>query len=116
MRLYDTALLFPINAVRLAGPSLGVAVLDMRDPAHPVQTSTLTELPMLSPHESLSLNARRGLLAAVLGNPATAPGLGPIYDVSPDRRPPVLDSPTLSPRFSPAGNFSPAATTLYAAV
>src|SRR2546421_9613000 len=54
---YDTALLFPINAMRLFGPSLGVAVLDMSNPAHPVQTATLTTPPMLSPHESLSLNA-----------------------------------------------------------
>jgi hypothetical protein len=112
---YDTALLFPINAVRLAGPSLGVAVLDMSDPAHPVQTATLTELPMLSPHESLSLNTRRGLLAAVLGNPATYPGLVSIYDVSNDCRHPVLDSTTLSARFGHEGNFSPDGNTFYAA-
>ena len=67
---YDTALLFPINALRLSGESHGVAVLDMSNPAHPVQTDTLTELPMMSPHESLSLNPARGLLAAVLGNPS----------------------------------------------
>ena len=41
----------------------------MSDPAHPVQTATLTELAMLSPHESLNLNPKRGLLAAVIGNP-----------------------------------------------
>ena len=41
----------------LAAASLGVAVLDMSDPAHPVQTDTLTEPPMLTPHESLNLNA-----------------------------------------------------------
>jgi hypothetical protein len=112
---YDTALLFPINAVRLAGPSLGVAVLDMSDPAHPVQTATLSELPMLSPHESLSLNTRRGLLAAVLGNPATAPGLVSIYDASNDCRHPVLDSTTLSARFGHEGNFSADGKTFYAA-
>jgi hypothetical protein len=112
---YDTALLFPLNAVRLSGPSLGVAVLDMSDSAHPVQTATLTELPMLSPHESLSLNTRRGLLAAVLGNPATYPGLVSIYDVSNDCRHPVLDSTTLSARFGHEGNFSPDGNTFYAA-
>src|ERR1700716_75906 len=32
---YDTALLFPTNGINAAGPSLGVAVLDMSDPAHP---------------------------------------------------------------------------------
>lgn len=40
-------------------------------PAHAVQTATLTSLPMRSPRESLNLNPRRELLAAVLGNPAT---------------------------------------------
>src|SRR3954451_11544403 len=40
---YDTALLYPVNALKLDGTSLGVAVLDMSDPAHPVQTATLTE-------------------------------------------------------------------------
>ena len=38
---------------------------------------------MNSPHESLALNPRRGLLAAVLGNPSTYPGLVSIYDVQP---------------------------------
>ena len=52
---YDTALLFPLNALNLEQPAaLGVAVLDMADPAHPKQTALLTEVPMLSPHESLS--------------------------------------------------------------
>ena len=41
---YDTALLFPLNALKLDASSPGVAVLDMSDPAHPVQTATLTEL------------------------------------------------------------------------
>src|SRR4051794_23851550 len=54
---YDTTLLFPINAFKLDASSLGVAVLDMPDPAHPVQTDTLTAPPMMTPHESLILNA-----------------------------------------------------------
>lgn len=112
---YDTALLFPINAFRLFGSSLGVAVLDMSDPGHPVQTATLTQLPMTSPHESLSLNPQRGLLAAVLGNPATYPGLVSIYDVSRDCRHPVLDSTALVARFGHEGNFSPDGRIFYAA-
>jgi hypothetical protein len=112
---YDTALLFPTNAVQLGGTSLGVAVLDMSDPAHPVQTDTLTEPPMMSPHESLSINTRRGLLAAVLGNPATAPGLVSIYDASADCRHPVLDSTALVARFGHEGNFSADGNTFYAA-
>ncbi len=112
---YDTTLLFPTNALTLSGTSLGVAVLDMTNPAHPVQTDTLTSLPMMSPHESLSLNQRRGLLAAVLGNPATAPGLFSIYDVSADCRHPVLDSTTLAAPFGHEGNFSPDGRTFWAA-
>src|SRR3954471_854790 len=110
---YDTALLFPTNAINLAGPSLGVAVLDMSDPAHPVQTDTLTELPMLSPHESLVLNARRGLLAASLGNPATYPGLVSIYDAHADCRHPVLQSTSLVARFGHESGFAPDGRTLY---
>jgi hypothetical protein len=111
---YDTALLFPTNAVNLFGPSLGVAVLDMSDTAHPVQTATLTSLPMLSPHESLNLNAKRGLLAAVLGNPATYPGLVSIYDVSQDCRHPVLDSTQLVARLGHESGFSPDGNTFWA--
>ncbi len=112
---YDTALLYPINALQSSGPSLGVAVLDMSDPSHPVQTDTLNSLPMQSPHESLSLNQKRGLLAAVLGNPATYPGLVSIYDVSQDCRHPVLDSTSLVAKFGHEGNFSPDGKTFYAA-
>jgi hypothetical protein len=112
---YDTALLYPLNALALSGPSQGVAVIDMSNPAHPVQTDTLTELPMLSPHESLNLNTRRGLLAAVLGNPATYPGLVSIYDAHADCRHPVLQSTSLVARFGHESGFSPDGNTFYAA-
>jgi hypothetical protein len=111
---YDTALLFPLNAFNLAGPSLGVAVLDMSDPSHPVQTDTLTEAPMLSPHESLNLNVTRGLLAAVDGNPATYPGLVSIYSVAADCRHPVLQSTALVARFGHESGFAPDGRTFYA--
>src|SRR4051794_19412338 len=111
---YDTALLFPVNALKLDSSSQGVAVLDMSDPAHPVQTATLTELPMLSPHESLNLNARRGLLAAVLGNPSTYPGLVSIYDVHQDCRHPVLQSTRAVARLGHESGFSPDGRTFWA--
>jgi hypothetical protein len=111
---YDTALLFPTNAINFAGPSLGVTVLDMSDPAHPVQTDSLTELPMLSPHESLALNPKRGLLAAVNGNPATYPGLVSIYDAHADCRHPVLQSTSLVARYGHESGFSPDGKTFYA--
>jgi LVIVD repeat len=111
---YDTALLYPVNALKLDTTSQGVAVIDMSDPARPVQTDTLTELPMLSPHESLNLNPRRGLLAAVLGNPSTYPGLVSIYDVSHDCRKPVLQSTRPVARIGHESGFSPDGRTFWA--
>ena len=86
----------------------------MSDPAHPVQTDTLTEPPMLSPHESLNLNTKRGLLAAVIGNPATYPGLVSIYDAHADCRHPVLQSTAPVARFGHESGFSPDGKTFYA--
>jgi hypothetical protein len=111
---YDTALLFPTNAINSAGPSLGVAVLDMSDPAHPVQTDTLTTPSMLTPHESLNLNVKRGLLAAVNGNPATEPGLVSMYDVHADCRHPVLDFSLPLAKFGHESGFSMDGRTFYA--
>ncbi|HEX6388857.1 MAG TPA: hypothetical protein VFZ89_05415 [Solirubrobacteraceae bacterium] len=111
---YDTALLFPLNALKFDGSSLGVAVVDMSDPAHPVQTDRLTELPMLSPHESLNLNAKRGLIAAVLGNPATYPGLVSIYDAHEDCRHPKLQATRLVARLGHESGFSEDGKTFYA--
>lgn len=111
---YDTALLFPTNAINLAGPSLGVTVLDMDDPDKPVQTDTLTELPMMSPHESLVVNQKRGILAADLGNPATYPGDVSFYDVATDCRHPKLDFTGVIARLGHESGFSPDGRTFYA--
>ena len=69
---------------------------------------------MMTPHESLNLNAKRGLLAAVNGNPSTEPGLVSIYDVHADCRHPVLDSTSLVARFGHESGFSPDGRTFYA--
>ncbi len=111
---YDTALLFPTNAIKLSGDSQGVAVLDMSNPRKPVQTDTLTELPMNSPHESLALNQKRGLLAAVLGNPSTYPGLVSIYDASQDCRHPKLQSTRPVAKLGHESGFSADGKTFYA--
>ena len=79
-----------------------------------METARLTELPMLSPHESLELNTKRGLLAAVLGNPSTYPGLVSIYDVSQDCRKPVLQSTSSSARLGHESGFSEDGNTFYA--
>ncbi|HWW55014.1 MAG TPA: hypothetical protein VNY84_14650, partial [Acidimicrobiales bacterium] len=104
---YDTTLLFPTNALLGSTHKTGVAVLDMTNPAHPVQTASLITPAMLSPHESLSLNVRRGLLAADLGNPFTYPGVVDIYSVAQDCRHPVLQSSLPVGVLGHEGTFSP---------
>ena len=79
----------------------------------PVQTDTLTTLPMLSPHESLNLNRKRGLLAVDLGNPATYPGLMSIYDVGHDCLHPTLDATYRAARFGHESGFSPDGRTFW---
>jgi len=111
---YDTALLFPANAINLSTSGLGVAVLDMTDPAKPQQTATLTEPPMLSPHESLNVNTKRGLIAAVSGNPDTYPGWVSVYDASKDCRAPTLDFSGPIARLGHESGFSEDGKTFYA--
>ena len=84
---YDTTLLYPTNIFDLES---GVNVLDMSDPTQPVLTAQLVTPAMQSPHESLVLSQERGVLAAVLGNPAFYPGSVDVYDISQDCRTPVL--------------------------
>jgi hypothetical protein len=113
---YDTSLFSPLNVVSMAaGPSSGVVVLDMSNPASPVQTATLTDPAMLAPHESLNLNARRGLLAAEMGSGATLPGLMSIYSLSQDCRHPVLDATYLADPFGHESGFAPDGKTFYIA-
>src|SRR6185503_6544259 len=64
---YDTTLIFPLQATGNDQPT-GAAVLDMSNPAKPVRTETLVTPAMQTPHESLLLSEKRGLLAAVMGN------------------------------------------------
>ena len=112
---YDTSFTAPLNLVSLVGgPSLGVAVVDMTDPAHPKLVKLLTSLAMLSPHESLNLNTTRGLLAAEVGNALTLPGTMDIYDVHADCRNPVLQSETPTATGHESG-FSPDGKTFYVA-
>ena len=86
---YDTTLLFPTNTFNFSLDLTGVAVLDMSDPRNPVRTETLVTPAMQSPHESVNISVRRGVLAAVMGNPAQYPGGVDVYDISADCRHPV---------------------------
>lgn len=113
---YDTAMLTPVNYVDVAAGSPGVVVLDMTDPARPVHTATLTDLAMVAPHESLNLNAKRGLLASVAGTALTVPAATvSVYSVKQDcRRPQLQSSQPLAVAGHESG-FSPDGRTFYAA-
>ena len=111
---YDNTLLFPNNARNLSSDPTGVTVLDMADPSKPVRTATLSTLAMQSPHESLVLNQRRGLLAAVQGNPAFAPGVVDLYDVNTDCRFPALRSTLPVGVLGHESGFAPDGNTFYA--
>jgi hypothetical protein len=68
---------------------------------------------MISPHESLSLNLKRGLLAADMGNALTLPGWVDIYDVSKDCLHPELKSSTPLGILGHEGTFSPDGNTFW---
>lgn len=92
---YDSTQFFPTNALgNMTTDGLGVVDLDMDNPAKPRKVANLTTPAMLTPHESLQLNQKRGLLVAVAGNALTYPGLVDVYDVKNDCRAPKLMSET----------------------
>ena len=87
---YDSSLDSWQNVISLAaGPTPGVVVLDVSNPRKPVETARLLAPGMFAPHESLNLNARRGLLGAEPGSGATLPGVLSLYDVKSDCRHPI---------------------------
>jgi len=113
---YDTTLLYPTNATApVEDEPTGVAVLDMADPSAPRLTTTLTTPAMSTPHESLLVNAKRGLLAAVAGNPLFGPGQVDVYDVSQDCRNPVLKSSLPVGILGHESGFAPDGNTFWAA-
>jgi hypothetical protein len=69
---------------------------------------------MQTPHESLLLNERRGLLAAVTGNPAFYPGIVDLYDLNADCRNPALQSSLPVGIFGHESGFAPDGNTFYA--
>jgi hypothetical protein len=93
---------------------VGTFVIDVSDPKNPRRTASLQTIAMDSPHESLNLNARRGLLAAVAGNAATLPGLLDVYSVKKDCRHPELLSSTPFQGFGHESGFAPDGRTFYA--
>lgn len=111
--IYDGALIFPTNTTK--GEANGTFVLDMSDPANPVRTAVLDSPAMLTPHESLRLDARRGLLMAAAGAPTTQLGFFDVWDLSEDCRTPVLRSSSPIALLGHEGGLSPDGLTYYAA-
>ena len=93
----------------------GVHVLGMDDPTHPISTVDLRTPAMSSPHESLSLHAGRGLLAANTGNLATGPAFVDVYDLTTDCRHPRLLSSLPIGTLGHEGIFSPDGNTYWVA-
>ena len=112
---YDSTLLFPKDVLFNSVKGLGVVVLDMDDPSKPRQTTTLTSPAMLSPHESLLLNKKRGILAAVLANPRTDVGIVDLYDVRSNCRRPRLLSSTPTGLLGHESGFAPDGRTFWTA-
>jgi hypothetical protein len=112
---YDSTLLFPKDLLFNATQGLGVIVLDMNDPAHPKKVAQLTSVAMLSPHESLLLNQKRGLLGGVLGNPLTNIGIFDLYDVRTDCRKPRKLSSSTTGLLGHESGFAPDGKTFYSA-
>lgn len=112
---YDSTGLFPKDVLFNAAVGNGVVVLDMDDPRRARRTTTLQTPAMLSPHESLLVNHRRGLLVAVLGNPTTNVGILDVYDVSRDCRHPELLSSTPAGVLGHESGFSPDGRTYWVA-
>ena len=78
-------------------------------------TDLLDTPAMRFPHESLLVNAKRGLLAATAGTAATAPGLTSVYELSADCRHPKLASQLPVGIFGHESGFAPDGKTFYTA-
>jgi hypothetical protein len=112
---WDSTLLWPHNVPEQETQGPGVYVMDMHNPARPVHTDTLRTPAMQSPHESLRLNTKRGLLVADMGYPTWNPGFVDVYDVSQDCRHPTLESSTPMGILGHEGGFAPDGKTFYVA-
>jgi hypothetical protein len=91
----------------------GTHVLDMSHPASPTKTAELDTPAMRSPHESLSINYKRGLLASDLGNLVTGPGFVDIYSIKEDCLHPALMASLPTGLIGHEGTFSPDGNTFW---
>lgn len=111
---YDSTLLFPNDVpFNVGSEGLGVIALDMSDPRKPVKTAELTTPAMLSPHETVLLNQKRGLLVAIASTVGTHAGIVEVYDVRSDCRHPKLLSSTPTGLLGHESGMAPDGRTLY---
>ena len=112
---WDSTLLWPHNVPDQGTEGPGAYVMDMSDPSKPVHTDTLRTPAMQSPHESLRVNHKRGLLVADMGYPTWMPGFLDVYDVKEDCRHPALLSSVPIGVLGHEGGFAPDGKTFYVA-
>jgi len=112
---WDSTLLWPHNVPDQGTEGPGTYVLDMSDPRKPIVTDILRTPAMQSPHESLRLNTKRGLLVADMGYPSWHPGFLDVYDVKQDCRHPALQSSIPMGILGHEGGFAPDGKTFYVA-
>ncbi len=112
---WDSTLLWPHNGPDQGAEGPGLYVMDMSDPANPVHTDTLRTPAMQSPHESVRLNTKRGLLVANMGYPTWHPGFVDVFSLTEDCRHPVLESSLPIGILGHEGGFSPDGLTYYVA-
>jgi hypothetical protein len=110
---YDSTLLFPSDVPANNGQA-GTYVLDMSNPRKPVMTANLDTPAMDTPHESLRLNSKRGLLVADAGSPATQVGIVDVYSVKNDCRHPTFESSLPIGPLGHESGFSPDGKTFWA--
>ena len=112
---WDSTLLWPHNAPEQGAQGPGVYVMDMKNPAKPVHTDTLRTPAMQSPHESVRLNTKRGLLVADMGYPTWNPGFIDVFSLAEDCRNPTLESSVPVGIIGHEGGFAPDGKTYYVA-
>jgi len=111
----------PSANTALPRQNYGVRVLDISDPAKPVNTAYLQTPAMLDPWESLKVNERRQALGAVNAQNGGGGNEIDIYDVSGDCRFPQLlatvglQSPDARPIIGHEGSWAPDGLTYYGA-
>jgi len=108
---YDSSLVTGKDAHKTP---VGTYVLDMTNPLKPVRTQILRSPAMLSPHESLRVSQRSGLLVANMGSPTTQVGFVDVYDVKADCRQPQIQASLPLAVLGHEGGFSPDGLTYWA--